>query len=429
MANTPMFQKATRSAVKLKIGLQGPSGAGKTLGALAMAANLAGSDRFAVIDTENGSASLYADRFDFDTLNLAPPYTSLAYVEAIKAAVAAGYKVLVIDSLSHQWAGKGGILSRKEDLDKRGGNSFTNWAEFTKEHEAFKAYLLNADVHIIGTLRTKQEYVLEENGKGKQMPKKVGTAAVQREGMEYELSVVFELQMDHKATTSKDRTGLFDGQMLDLTDGSVATTLRDWLSSAAPAAPTPARSLGQEDEQRADPTGGRSQSARSKSSTSAPETNDSTRSQQAAPAGRSTTTIDPESMTLDDAMTVVLPGPQGSWGGKAGELLSTFSDKHLNSILKWLRDKLQEKDSPDFAVAAQAIVLILADRAKDQTALELDGAPSLDDEEGESAAVPNGAAPGNVADALEPTEKAKSRPARQPRETTAAATTADDLPF
>lgn len=425
MANAPMFQKATRSAVKLKIGLQGPSGAGKTLGALAMAANLAGRDRFAVIDTENGSASLYADRFDFDTLNLGAPYTSLAYVEAIKAAVAAGYKVLVIDSLSHQWAGKGGILSRKEDLDKRGGNSFTNWAEFTKEHEAFKAYLLNADVHIICTLRTKQEYVMEENAKGKQMPKKVGTTPVQREGMEYELSVVFELQMDHKAATSKDRTGLFDGKLLDLTDQDVARELREWLASAAPTPPAPSRSLAAdtEDEQRTDPTRERSGSERSRSSTSARETSDSMPSRQDAPAGRTTTAIDPEGMTLEEAVTVVLPGPRESWGGKGGELLSAFSDKHLNSILKWLRERLQEKENADFAVAARAIVLILAERAKDQTALELDGAPSLDEEPEDAAAAP-------APSVLEPTEKARAReahPARTKRESVAAR--ADDLPF
>ncbi len=249
----PLFQKATRSAVKLKLGIQGPSGSGKTLGALAMAATMAGKDRFAVIDTENGSASLYADRFDFDTLNVGPPYTSLAYVEAIKAAVDAGYKVLVIDSLSHQWVGKGGILSRKEDMDARGGNSFANWAIFTKEHEAFKAFLLAADIHIICTLRTKQEYVVEENAKGKQTPRKVGTAAVQREGMEYELSIVFELQMDHIAGTSKDRTGLFDGRQVDLSDSAVAQEISDWLASAAPAVAQPAQSVDPKEYESAEP--------------------------------------------------------------------------------------------------------------------------------------------------------------------------------
>lgn len=229
------FQKAARTAVKLKIGMQGPSGSGKTLGALALAVALAEGRRVAVVDTENGSASLYADRFDFDTLNLDAPYTSARYLEAIQAAVDGGYGAVVVDSLSHQWVGAGGILARKELLDARGGNSFTNWAQFTKEHEAFKAALLAAPLHVIGTLRTKSDYVLEKNDRGKELPKKVGTAAIQREGLEYELSIVFELQMDHRAAPSKDRTGLFDGELVDLTDRSTGRRLLEWLASATPA--------------------------------------------------------------------------------------------------------------------------------------------------------------------------------------------------
>lgn len=233
------FKKAVRSAVKIKIGLQGPSGSGKTLGALALAKMLANGGQIAVIDTENGSASLYADRFDFDTLQLDPPYTSRRFEDAINAAVQAGYAVVVIDSLSHQWAGEGGILSRKEAADARPGtNSFTNWGPFTKEHEAFKASILHAPVHVVATLRTKQEYVLAENNKGKQVPKKMGMAPIQREGMEYEFSIAFELQMDHKATASKDRTGLFDGQLVDLLDPAVGQRVLSWLSSAQPAPAT-----------------------------------------------------------------------------------------------------------------------------------------------------------------------------------------------
>jgi hypothetical protein len=226
------FRRATRQAVKLKIGIQGPSGSGKTLGALALARGLAGkSGRIAFIDTENDSASLYADRYEFDTLGLSAPYESRRYVEAIRAAAEAGYHVVIVDSLSHQWAGPGGILDRKEQADKRGGNQFTNWQPFTKEHEAFKAELLAAPVHLICCLRTKQDYVLEEKG-GKQAPKKVGLAAIQREGMEYEFSINFELQMDHRASASKDRTSLFDEQLSDLTNPDVAKKLRAWLATA-----------------------------------------------------------------------------------------------------------------------------------------------------------------------------------------------------
>lgn len=229
------FKKATRRAVKVKLAIQGPSGAGKTVAALQLATTLAEGGTIAVIDTENGSASLYADRYGFDVLNLAPPYTSARYIEALEAAIEAGYTAIVIDSLSHQWMGEGGILSRKEALDARpGSNSYTNWATFTKEHELFKARLLNAPVHLIATMRAKQDYVLETNEKGKQTPRKVGLAPVQREGTEYEFTTVFELQMDHRAIVSKDRTGLFGGgsDPIDLLQPATGKSLLAWLKSA-----------------------------------------------------------------------------------------------------------------------------------------------------------------------------------------------------
>lgn len=229
------FKRATRRAVKVKLAVQGPSGAGKTVAALQLATALAEGGKVAVIDTENGSASLYADRYTFDVLDLAPPYTSARYIEAIDAAVEAGFSAVVIDSLSHQWMGEGGILSRKEALDARpGSNSYTNWATFTKEHEGFKAKLLNAPVHLIATMRAKQDYVLETNERGKQTPKKVGMAPVQREGVEYEFTTVFELQMDHRAIVSKDRTGLFGGgtDPIDLLQPATGKALLAWLKDA-----------------------------------------------------------------------------------------------------------------------------------------------------------------------------------------------------
>jgi hypothetical protein len=176
----------------------------------------------------------------FDVIELGPPFTSKRFEEVIDAAIDAGYDVLVIDSLSHQWAGEGGILSRKEEMDKRpGSNSYTNWATFTKEHTAFVAKVLHAPIHMIVTLRSKQDYVIETNEKGKSSPRKVGLAPVQREGLEYEFSTMFELQMDHRAQVSKDRTGLFADELVDLLDKNVATRIKGWLDSAEPAPTKP----------------------------------------------------------------------------------------------------------------------------------------------------------------------------------------------
>jgi hypothetical protein len=223
------FRKAERKQAKLKLALTGPSGSGKTYSALCLASGIG--TKIAVIDTENGSASLYADRFEFDTVNLTPPYTIQKYIDAIKAAEMAGYEVVVIDSITHAWAGEGGLLAKKEALDVRGGNSYTNWAGITKEHEQFKAVLLNTSLHLIATMRSKQDYILEQNEKGKQAPKKVGLAPIQRDGMEYEFTTVFDIAMDHNAAVSKDRTSLFDGQIFKITKDT-GKVLMNWLSTA-----------------------------------------------------------------------------------------------------------------------------------------------------------------------------------------------------
>lgn len=235
MANT--FQRATRRAVKLKIGIQGPAGSGKTMGALALAKGLVPNGRIAFIDTESGSASLYADQYEFDAVDLKAPFTSARYLELMLAAADAGYDVLVIDSLSHQWAGPGGILARKEQADAKGGNQFTNWGPFSKEHASFQTALLALPIHVIAAFRTKQEYVVEETDRGKKAPRKVGLAAVTREGFDYEFSLMFELQADHSAVATKDRTRIFDARSVSLLDPTIATELRMWLALGVDQAP------------------------------------------------------------------------------------------------------------------------------------------------------------------------------------------------
>lgn len=228
-----MFKKATRSQVKLKLANTGPSGSGKTLSALLLAKGLGG--KIAVIDTENGSASLYADKIDFDTMTITPPYTTEKYIEAINGAVKAGYGVLVIDSITHAWSGEGGLLSQKEQLDSRGGNSYTNWAKITPKHEAFLGAILHSDIHLIATMRSKQDYVLADKN-GKQVPQKVGMAPQQRDGAEYEFTTVFDIAMNHEAVASKDRTGLFDGKIFKI-GAETGEMFLKWLDGAAAAKP------------------------------------------------------------------------------------------------------------------------------------------------------------------------------------------------
>jgi DNA polymerase III delta prime subunit len=236
MTHPNPFAPATRVAEKLRIGIAGPSGSGKTLGALALARAIVGpKGRIAVIDTEAGSAALYADRFQFDSLKIRPPYLTAKFVEALAAATTNKYDLVVVDSISHQWDGEGGILQRKEETDARGGNHFSNWAPFTKEHNEFRAALLNCPIHLIVTMRSKQAYQMSEGDGKKAAPKKMGMAPIQREGMEYEFTVTFDLQMDHKAAASKDRTGMFADQLTDLLKPEPGRSLAEWLDTAVPA--------------------------------------------------------------------------------------------------------------------------------------------------------------------------------------------------
>lgn len=233
---TIQIKKAERKSVKIKLAITGPSGAGKTMGSLLLAKGLAAGGKVLIIDSEDGSSNLYADHklvgMDFDVIELDAPYTVTKYLQALQAGQDAGYDVIVIDSITHAWAGEGGLLDKKTSLDSRGGNSFTNWASITKEQEQFKAKIIHSSSHVIVTMRSKQEYVVEANDKGRSAPKKVGLAPIQRDGMEYEFTTVFDVSMDHSYQASKDRTGLFDGRIEKLGE-STGKEIRDWLNSGA----------------------------------------------------------------------------------------------------------------------------------------------------------------------------------------------------
>lgn len=224
------FKKAEKKKAKLRLGITGPSGSGKTYSALRLATGLGG--KIAFIDSEKGSASLYADKFDFDVLELEPPYAPERYIECLYEAIKAGYEIVIMDSISHAWAGQGGLLNRKEQLDARGGNSFANWAKMTPIQEKFIAELINCPAHLIVTMRSKQEYIIEQNDKGKQAPRKVGLAPIQRDGFEYELTTVFDVAINHEAEASKDRTGLFVDKIFKITENT-GEILKNWLENGS----------------------------------------------------------------------------------------------------------------------------------------------------------------------------------------------------
>jgi nucleoside-triphosphatase THEP1 len=232
--SAPKFAKAQRRQVKVKLAVTGPSGSGKTYSALRLAKGIAGDSKVAFIDTENGSASLYSDRFDFDVLDVESPFTPDKYVEAIKAAVEAGYKVAVIDSFSHAWEA---VLEKKTAMDARGGNSFTNWGVAGKDLKTILTEILQSDIHVVATMRSKTEYSQEKDAQsGKTVVKKLGLAPIMRDGIEYEFSTVFDVAMNHEAAASKDRTGLFDGKIFQITEAT-GRAVFDWLQSAPPPEP------------------------------------------------------------------------------------------------------------------------------------------------------------------------------------------------
>ena len=219
-----MFNKAEKKKSRLRLALDGASGSGKTYSSLVIGSEL--SKKIAVIDTEHGSASLYSDKFDFDVMEIAPPYSPEAYIAGIAGAEKAGYEVLIIDSLSHEWDGSGGCL----DIQNKLGGRYTDWAKVTPRHDALIMAILSSSMHIICTMRTKAEYVVEVNNRGKAIPTKVGTAPKQRDGMEYEFTTVFNINQQHMANVSKDRTGLFDGLNF-IIDSSVGKSMIEWLEN------------------------------------------------------------------------------------------------------------------------------------------------------------------------------------------------------
>lgn len=236
-----MFKKAERKKAYLKMALCGVSGSGKTYSAILLAKGLGG--RVAMIDTENGSGEMYADIADYDVAVLAPPFSPAAYINAIREAEREGYNVLIIDSLSHAWSGQGGVLEMvdKQAATSRSNNSYTAWRNVTPEHNRLVDAILQCRMHVIVCMRSKTAYELQENERGKKVPVKVGLAPIQRDGMEYEFTIVFDIDRErHYAIASKDRTGLFEGKIEPITP-ETGELIRQWIDGGieAPLQPAP----------------------------------------------------------------------------------------------------------------------------------------------------------------------------------------------
>lgn len=223
------LRKATRQKAKIRLGLSAVSGGGKTYSALLIGYGLCGNwGKIALIDTENGSGDLYAHLGDFNVLRLEAPYSPERYIEAIKACEDAGCEVIIIDSITHEWDGKGGILEISNSMT---GNSYTNWAKLTPRHQSFLDSILQSKCHVITTVRRKQDYEMTTNSAGKLVPQKVGLKEVTREGFEYELTVNLELDVKHNATCSKDRTGLFSGKPDFIPSIETGKMILEWCES------------------------------------------------------------------------------------------------------------------------------------------------------------------------------------------------------
>jgi hypothetical protein len=250
-----MMRKAQRRKAKLRLGISGPAGGGKTYGALLVAYGITGDwDKICLIDTENHSGELYASYNkdgvqigEYNYIAISQPYTPDKYIAAIKECEAKGIECVIIDSLTHAWSGEGGLLDKKGQIErsgKPGVNGWTAWRDITPQHNRLVESIISSTCHIIATLRAKMEYVQEKDSQGKTIIRKIGMNPIQRDGMEYEFTTFVDVDQDHQSTASKDRTSLLDGKLFTLSF-DVGRKLAAWLDSGTsesiPSTETPAK--------------------------------------------------------------------------------------------------------------------------------------------------------------------------------------------
>lgn len=230
------FARATKTQAKARVALDGPSGSGKTYTALTIAAALG--QQIAVIDTERGSASKYANEFVFDVLELSY-FSPTDLVEALGAAGAAGYDVVIVDSLSHFWSGSGGMLEQVDQASKRsfGGNSFGGWKEARPMERQMVDALVAYPGHVIVTMRSKTDYVLETNDRGRQVPKKVGLKPEQREGLEYEFDIVGSMDHENTLVVTKSRARALTNAVVKQPGTEFGQQIKEWLEDGTAVEP------------------------------------------------------------------------------------------------------------------------------------------------------------------------------------------------
>lgn len=234
----PAFHKAERKQAKMRIGVFGSSGSGKTFGSLVMARGLASAwNKICLIDTENGSGDLYSHLGDYNVLTLKSPFSPEKYIEAIAYCEKMEMEVIIIDSITHEWAGEGGILDEADRIGKTAKNAFTIWGQLTPRHNKFIGKILFANAIVIACGRSKQDYVInevEKNGRKVSIPEKIGLKAITREGFDYEMTVSFDLDITHYAVSTKDRTGLFQDKAPMLLTEETGKKLAEWNAGGAP---------------------------------------------------------------------------------------------------------------------------------------------------------------------------------------------------
>lgn len=367
------FQRATRKQLKLRMAICGPTGAGKTMTALKIASALG--RRIAVIDTENRSASVYVERPgvpDFDVLEL-EKLSPRDYVEAIADAERDGFDVIIVDSLSHAWQSKDGALAMVERAAKRSqaGNTYTAWRDVTPEHDALVDKLLRCSAHLIATMRSKMEYVLEENDRGKKTPRKVGMAPIQRSGMEYEFHVTVDMDVDHNMMVSKTRCDVIDGMVVNRPGREFGEKLLAWLSEGAPVAQEQPRTTPAQTTEAVAQTGGgrplgertRSETSSGTSTTSHTSTTEQTGT--SAMAGSSDPVYDEYGLVIPvEPCPVVRPGKPNAgkrWDELPGPLMQKMYDESKRLMtpqqVRWamyLVEKRAKRKAAEAAALAKA---------------------------------------------------------------------------